>query len=292
MGRHGIGIALVGLLVAGCASSARGGSAPRVLPDRAGSHRAHAVVAAERVLDAVRVPPGLHRVGDGAPYGLGEPFSQPASTADLVDQHRVWAGRGDAGTVLAFLRRHLPPGGAESGSGSTTDGSAPGRPHLPSISGLTVSLDGRWQRPEVYSGLGLQFSVTERGSLAAVRADAQTVYLPTRTADQHVPSDVTGADLVAVTRTSGSTSARTVRRTATSGVARRLAADLDALRPAVPAVHGCPMITHTTVTTLRFGGGPTAVYTDSACGGAVDLGRGPALQPDARFARDVRAALR
>ncbi|GGL98634.1 hypothetical protein GCM10011594_18110 [Nakamurella endophytica] len=109
--------------------------------------------------------------------------------------------------MLAWARQHLPPGAFIRGSGTTT---------TPTARADTIDI-----------GLGpvtLLFTATATPTGSAVRADAQMVWVPRKSAGELIPATVTSVD-IAVQRGSR---AAAVRRVLGAAAARRLAAVVNA----------------------------------------------------------------
>ena len=91
---------------------------------------------------------------------------------------------GSVDAALRYLRAHPPRGFVVTGSGSS-------RGSGPEVDSLL--LDGRSTR--AYRQLGLLLDVTRDRDGVAVRAEAQALWLPRRTAAEHLGGRVTSVDV-------------------------------------------------------------------------------------------------
>jgi hypothetical protein len=238
------------------------------------------VRAVRRLLAAAPAPRDAHPADD--PPALRKAATTVASP-NFVDRSRSWTAPGSTSAALAYLRAHLPAGLTADGRGSEY---GPDRPTVYTIQGDATG--DRWRRPLVYTGLQLEFSVVRHGHGIAVRVDAQAVWLPPRSAAEHVPANARAVTVV-VRRTGGTP---TVRRTLGASKARSLAALVDRLPVSEPGTVNCPMDRGFT-DTLTFG----AVRVTAQVGGCEYVTvtshgtRQPTLDGGGRIDRAVTSAL-
>ncbi|MGH3163768.1 MAG: hypothetical protein ACRDOC_17940 [Streptosporangiaceae bacterium] len=146
------------------------------------SPRQRAVADAARIMASFPRPPGAVRTGPIA--SLTQSGARPA-TPDLASVTRWWRVPGRPQEVLAWIRAHLPPGFAPTGIGIGTgtgtgtgtgvgSGSWTGIFDLPAVPGVLT------QRELVV------LAVPDQGQ-AAIRVDAQVVWLPARPGAERVP---------------------------------------------------------------------------------------------------------
>ena len=207
----------------------------------AGRVLAHLVLPAHATrLPQRPVPPGLRRPADHSP------------AVDSVDRYRLYHLPLSVPAAVGFLAAHPPPGMTADGTGSGTDG-------------RDVTFAPR-HTPAGIEGIELDYSVVPGPrSGALLRADAEVIWYPARSAAEHLdPADYR---TVRITATVYGTSVRTVARTFTSAAAiGRLIRALDAL-PASPGIlyHGPAMLV---TYRLAFGpakGPPAAVVDADNC---------------------------
>jgi hypothetical protein len=134
------------------------------------SPRQRAVADAARIMASFPRPPGAVRTGPIA--SLTQSGARPA-TPDLASVTRWWRVPGHPVEVLAWIRAHLPPGFAPTGTG-TGSGSWTGIFDLPAVPGVLT------QRELVV------LAVPDQGQ-TAIRVDAQVVWLPARPGAERVP---------------------------------------------------------------------------------------------------------
>jgi hypothetical protein len=170
-------VACTAVVLSGCGSQpfgpqpggARTGTAgPRTTGPA--SPRQRAVADAARIMASFPRPPGAVRTGPTA--SLTQPGARPA-TPDLASVTRWWRVPGRPQKVLPWIHAHLPPGFAQSGTG-TGSGSWTGMYALPAV-------------PDVLTQRELVVLAVRSGSQTVIRVDAQVVWLPARPVAERVP---------------------------------------------------------------------------------------------------------
>jgi hypothetical protein len=187
-----------------------------------------------RVLLAKLVlPTGALAVGrDPAVGGVlaAPPFA--SATPALVDVHRFWRVDEPPSDVLSWFQAHPPAGGT-----LTTTGTSSGPSYETDVLGFSFGV-----RHGVFVSRTLGVSVTAaRGGGAAVRADAQDVWLVPRPKWERVPRGVQSIG-VTIRRTdikTGKTSASTQTVTSATTVAK-IVRLVNALPAAQPGAEACP----------------------------------------------------
>jgi hypothetical protein len=206
-------------------------------------HRLAAEARAADLLGRVRPGPGWTSVRAAPVAMLSKPFSTPA-TPELVQRTAFWIAPGPWASVDSYVEAHPPAGLASSGRGSV------GVHGATTLRGFVFGSGGP-------SGLVRQESLTFSTAPLAdgrvgVRADAQVVWVPTRPADEVVP---TAENAVTVTATWGFGSAahRESRSTHDRATIDALSSLLNGLDVADTGAHGCVLDVNLRVT-LRFTG--------------------------------------
>jgi len=236
-------LAAVALAAAGCGTArqsapvrARSGSVPTRsagtgLPaGAAGGSRGVAEQMSRRLLRHLVLPPGAGPIGSRRVPGLLRHPPEIIESGHLLQRHAIFTVPRTAGWTLRYVGAHVPRGLTQTGTGQTSGPAGPryviwSPRHLPR---------GLYQAE-------LLVSVLAAGPRTLVRADAQVVWYPPRSAAEYIrPARFSSARL-SVTVINPHT--RTVRRVITSRAAiAALARSLNRL-PADPGlVYHCPAI--------------------------------------------------
>lgn len=179
------------------------------------------MAAAPTLPDARSVP---HAVA-----GLTAPFSQRGAPT-LVDRARWWVAPGTLIHAADYLKVRPPRGMELSGTGLA--GKGPG------------SVQRDWVGFGMRGDLQLDFTIVPYQGGVAVRADASTIWVPTRPSWSLI-NDVTSVDVTVIRHAlnPGMGGAPTVHRRLTGAAANRLADEINALPAAAPeGPHGCVRI--------------------------------------------------
>lgn len=261
-----VAIAVAGL-VAGCGTVRATGSPPgRSLGTPAGGvivpmttpgggppagSRAAALALARRLLSHLVLPPGARPIQVSP---LPQPLRHPPLAfggADSVKVHRLFRLRQPMPTAYGFLKTHVPAGmrpesygqAGQAAPGTVPSRSSAGRhPHLSHVTTDYVSYAPRSLPRGMYQAeLATTIGPAASGSRSLVRADAQVIWFPRRSAAENLdPADFHAVTLRA---TEFNPRTRTVTRTFTSRpVIVRLARIFDALPAAPYQPPSCPVI--------------------------------------------------
>ncbi len=217
------------------------------------------------MLTRLALPPGARPTGTRA-LRAADQIASP----DLVEVTRFYWVPLPEHAADEFFGSHLPAGMAPAGSGS---GAAPGSASY--FQSVTYTLRNAPAGIDGQSELLVTLRAGPRGG-TVVRADAEVVWYPWRTAAEYLrPADYRS---VTVSGSFGSLTGpgMTVRRSRTftsRAVVARLAAVLDGLRADNPGTVNCPMLLASY--RLSFapaeGGGPTVVTPSSCLGDEVTV---------------------
>jgi hypothetical protein len=206
-------------------------SAPAGAAPPAGSRPAAAALA-RQLLSRLRLPSGARRLApEPLPPSLSQPASQYATGPASLDQHQLFALTQPVDAAAAFLAAHIPPGLSRGGTG---EGSSPGGVTMREVTDTLRSL------PSGISAGELVLTVVPAASGGSLlRADAQVVWFPPRTAAEYL--DPARYHVLTITATVYGQRMRTVRKVVTSpAVIARLAAALNR-SPVTPAEDtACP----------------------------------------------------
>lgn len=187
-------------------------------------HRGEAQALVAELLAAAPLPSDATPLAGDGPAVLGPSIS--ASPNDL-DQHSLWTVPGTMASVLAYVRTHLPTGWIESGSDSSGD-----RGRTTSM-GVMLEVAGTGHL-DYASNVDVQIDTAPYRGGAAVRVDAQAIWLPTKPAGAIItePTSV----VVAVERPKH----RTLHRTLGATDASALAKAINRMAPDVAGPRSCP----------------------------------------------------
>ena len=234
-------------------------------------HRVTELIALSPVL------PGAHALTRSPVADLDKPPSVPVSD-NVVSQSRWWTAPGTVEAAVAWLTAHPPGGLSYVGAGSS---SGPGQ--LPKQD-LTFSSRASHA---AYAQDQLLLSVVPLGNGVAVRADAQAIWLPDRTAASAVPLPVDSVEL-RITRPGTRARAATVRGERGEELARAV----NALPAVAPGRYSCPAVIvgrdSSDVLTFHTRQRVVVVTVDlTGCTSVTVSVHGPARQPALTGAREI-----
>ena len=263
-------------------------SAPGLAAPPAGS-RAEASALAAALLSRLRLPVGtLPLPPTPAPAYLSQPGSQAASSV-LVDEHQFFTARIPPRLLSDFLVTHVPAGLASGGTGQS---SGPGQPTILDVSYAAASVPAG-----IYSAQVVLTMVPDTTGGSVLRADAQVIWYPGRSAAEYIDPDRYHVLTIAVTVYGQHM--HTIHKVVTSQAdIARLAEALDR-SPAEPSlVINCPVIFLTYQLSLSVSrhARPAVVIraSDIGCGGTaitVDGKPQPALVDSGAVAATADQAL-
>jgi hypothetical protein len=252
----------------------------RSIPSVRGSNKSIAWRKLRWVLAQAAVLPGGRAVRHSPVAALDKP-PQTIGSPNFLEATGWWTAPGTVSEALDYLRGHPPAGLRDSGHGTFTS---------PGVVVESLLFDG--QPTDAYNQFSLVVAVTRMGDGVAVRVDAESVWLPRRTAAEHIDGTLTSVD-VSVARPGV---APTVHRTVRGRRAQMLATVVNQ-RPVQPRTFSCP-IDRGYTDTLRFHvDGPDVLMRAEVegCGTVqvtVSRRTQPALQGGLAVDRAVTAALR
>jgi len=195
--------------------------------------RAEATALAGQLLSRLRLPAGTRRLPPApAPPFLSQPASEPADGA-LLDEHRFFAVAQPPGALSDYLVAHVPDGMTSLGTG---EGSGPGQPTT-----LDVDYLARPVPTGIYSAQVVLTMVPDSSGGSRLRADAQVIWYPSRTAAEYV--DPARYHVLTMTVTVDGRKVHTIHKVVTSQAdIARLAAALDRSPAEPPVTISCPAI--------------------------------------------------
>ncbi len=264
-----------------------GSAAPGITAPPAGN-RAEADALARALLSRLRLPAGTRRLPQTpVPPYLSQPASEAAGAQ--LDEHRFFAVAESPGALSSYLVAHVPDGMTSAGTGQS---SGPGQP-----TELDVSYQARPVPAGIYSAQVVLTIVPDSSGGSHLRADAQVIWYPSRTAAEYV--DPARYHVLTMTVTIYGQKPRTIHTVVTSQAdIARLAAALDR-SPAEPPVYiSCPAIFvsyQLDLSVSRHARPDVVIFTNSiGCGGTaitVDGRRQPALADRGAVAAVANQAL-
>jgi hypothetical protein len=278
-------------LAAGGPSSdpARTTQAPGIPAPPAGS-RAEATALAGKLLSRLRLPAGTRRLPPApAPPFLGQPAYEPADS-DLLDVHRFFAAVLPPAALSSYLVAHVPDGMTSAGTGQA---SGPGEPTT-----LDVSYYLAGPVPAgIYSAQVVLTMVPNSSGGSLLRADAQVIWYPSRTAAEYV--DPARYHVLTMTVTVAGRRVHTIHKVVTSQAdIARLAEALNRSPAEPPVTIACPAIwvTYRLALSVSRHSRPVVVIwaNEIGCGGsaiAVDGRPQPALEDNGAVAAAADHAL-
>ena len=240
--RVGLALATVALLAACGSVAAPVATGPRVHPGGtqlvarggppAGS-RAEAVTLARLMLSRLRLPAGARRLPSApVPPSLRSP-SLWAGAAGQLDLHQIYELRQPMDAVAQFLTARVPAGMSQAGTG---EGAGPS-----GVTSMAVSYTPRSVPAGIYMAQ-LVLTVVPAGSGGSmVRADAQVIWFPPRTAAEHI--DPARYHVLAITVTIYGRRLHTLHKVVTSqAVITRLAEALNRSPVRPVQTISCPFV--------------------------------------------------
>jgi hypothetical protein len=240
--RVGLVLAAVALLPACGTVAVPVASGPRVHPGGiqlvarggppAGS-RAEAVTLARLMLSRLRLPAGARRLPSArVPASLRSP-SLWGGAADQVDLHQIYQLRQPMDAVAAVLTARGPAGMSQTGTGEGTGPSG--------VTSMEVSYTPRSVPAGIYMAQLALIVVPAGSGGSMVRADAQVIWFPPRTAAEHI--DPARYHVLAITVTFYSRRPHTMHKVVTSrAVITRLAEALNRSPVRPVQTISCPLV--------------------------------------------------
>jgi hypothetical protein len=262
--------------------------APAIPAPPAGS-RAEADALARLLLSRLRLPAGTRRLPPTpVPPYLGEPAYSPADSA-LLDDHEFFAVPLPPGALSDYLVAHVPAGMISGGTGQS---SGPGEPTTLDVGYQAISVPAG-----IYSAQVVLTMVPDRSGRSVLRADAQVIWYPPRSAAEYVDPDRYHVLTMAVTIYGRRV--HTVRKVVTSQAdIARLAEALDRSPAEPPVTINCPLILVTYQLSLSVSRHTRPVVVvwanDIGCGGTAITVNGrpqPALADGGAVAAAANRAL-
>jgi hypothetical protein len=251
------------------------------------STRAQALRLARKLLAELAVP------ADSAPLpqrplprGLRRPFSSESATSYL-DIYRLLRLPVPMRKAEYFLTTHTPPGLKQFGTGTT---SGPGL-----VTTESVTLAARRLPAGISSLEVVEAIVPGPGGTALLRADAQVIWYPQRSAAEYLTAASFRAVRVQAPKAYGRGPGAVTRTFAARAVIRRLVRLIDSLPASPGGVFNCPLITGIYVVTFQpRAGHALAVVSVPGCA-SDDVTVGGVPQPEladfGRLTSAVRALL-
>jgi predicted small lipoprotein YifL len=265
-----------------------GAPAPGLAAPPAG-RRAEAAALAGRLLSGLRLPAGTRRLPQTpAPRYLSQPASEPGDSA-LLDAHRFFAVPASPAALSGYLVAHVPAGLTAGGTGQS---SGPGQP-----TELDVSYVARKAPAGIYSAQVTLTIVPDSSGGSLLRADAQVIWYPSRTAAEYV--DPARYHVLTLAVTIYGRSVHTIYKVVTSQAdIARLAEALDRSPAEPPIAINCPAIWLTyklSLSVSRHARPAVVISTNSiGCGGTAITVNGrpqPALADGGAVAAAANQAL-
>jgi hypothetical protein len=262
--------------------------APGLAAPPAGT-RAEARALARALLSRLRLPAGTRRLPPRpAPAYLSQPAISLADSA-LLDEHRFYAVPLPPGALSDYLVAHVPHGMTSGGTGQS---SGPGEPTT-----LDVFYSARSVPAGIYSAQAVLTMVPGRSGGSLLRADAQVIWYPSRSAAEYV--DPARYHVLTLAVTLYGQRVHTIHKVVTSRAAiARLAEALDRSPAEPPIAINCPLIRVTYQLSLSVSRHARPVVVVSAneigCGGVSITVNGrsqPALADGGAVAAAANQAL-
>jgi hypothetical protein len=195
--------------------------------------RAEAAALARQLLARLILPSGARRLPQTPlPPALAGSWFAGAEVTPSLDQYELFALAQPMNAAAAFLAAHVPPG---LGDGGTGGASGPGGPTLQDVTYLDHQL------PAGIVSAQLVLSVVPSSGGSLLRADAQVIWYPPRTAAEYI--DPARYHALTITVSVGGGRSHTVHKVVTSQPFIARLADLLNRLPAEPlGTFGCPAI--------------------------------------------------
>jgi len=236
--------------------------APAISAPPAGS-RAEAAALDALMLSRLRLPAGARRLpATPVPASLSEPASQYAGGATSLDEHELFAFAQSLDAVAGVMAAAVPAGMSLSGTGEASGPSG--------VTMREVAYQPRSVPVGIYSA-HLVLTIVPSGPGSLMRADAQAIWYPSRTAAEYI--DPARYHVLTVTVTLFGRGVRTIRKVTTSrALIASLAEALDRSRAEPPVTFSCPLIFATYQLALSVSGnrrpGVVISATRWPCGGS------------------------
>ena len=260
------------------------------IPGPPAGSRAEATALAGKLLSRLRLPAGTRRLPPApAPPFLSQPAEEPADSA-LVDVHRFFAAPLPSNALSAYLVAHVPDGMASAGTGQA---SGPGEPTTLDVSYYLA----RRVPAGIYSAQVVLTMVPDGSGGSWLRADAQVIWYPPRTAAEYV--DPARYHVLTMAVTVYGRKVHTIHKIVTSQAdIARLAAALNRSPAEPPVAFACPasFVTYRLALSVSRHSRPVVVIwaNSISCGGSaitVDGRAQPALADDGAVAAAAEHAL-
>ena len=211
------------------------GSSPVATPGPVAGSRAEAAALGELLLSRLILPPGAARLPQTPlPPSLSSAAYAGADVTPSLDQYQLFALDQPIGAAAAFLAAHVPAG---TGEGGTGDESGPGGDTMQDVMYLDHHL------PTGIAGAQLVVSVVpaSSGGGSLLRADAQVVWYPPRSAAEYI--DLARYHVLSITVMLYGRRPHTVHKIVTSrAFIARLAQALDQMQAEPLGTTSCPAI--------------------------------------------------
>jgi hypothetical protein len=245
--------------------------------------RAQALRMARKLLTELVLPTGSAPLPQRPlPEGLGRPFSSESATSYL-DIYRLLRLPIPMRKAEHFLATHTPAGLKQFGTGTASG--------LGRVTTESVTLAARRLPADISSLEVVEAIVPGPGGRAPLRADAQVIWYPRRSAAEYLTAASFRAVRVQAPKAFGRRPGTVTRTFTARAVIRRLVRLVDSLPASPGGVFNCPLITGIyEVTFLPRAGHALAVVSDPGCA-ADDVTVGGVPQPAlADFGRLTSAA--
>jgi len=211
------------------------GSSPVATPGPVAGSRAEAAALGGLLLSRLILPPGAARLPQTPlPPSLSSAAYAGADVTPSLDQYQLFALDQPIGAAAAFLAAHVPAG---TGEGGTGDESGPGGDTMQDVMYLDHHL------PTGIAGAQLVVSVVpaSSGGGSLLRADAQVVWYPPRSAAEYI--DLARYHVLSITVMLYGRRPHTVHKIVTSrAFIARLAQALDQMQAEPLGTTSCPAI--------------------------------------------------
>lgn len=185
-------------------------SFPPVDPDD--PHRAVASRFVDAMMASARLPASATPV-DRSPVASLDQGGGPSESPTLVNKVRWWISSAPPEQMVAYILEHVPAGAR-----------ADGMNDLPTLHEVDVA----WDPSRAYIWPQLKMTVVQHGPGSAIRVEALTLWIPSRTAAETIPGRITSVDVTL------SFFGHTYKRTVPGKTAAPIAAALNALQPSAP----------------------------------------------------------
>jgi hypothetical protein len=245
------------------------------VPGPPGGSRAEAAALAGRLLSLLRLPAGARRLpAASVPPSLREPAAAAAGASASLDLYRLFAVPQPPDALAAALAARVPAGLSLSGTGQ---GGGPGQ-----VTTREVGYAPRSVPAGIYSAQLVLTLVPATSGGSLLRADAQVIWYPSRTAAEYI--DPARYHVLTVTVTLYGRAERIISRVVTSrAVISQLAGALNRSQAEPPLILMCPLIfaTYRLALAVSRHSRPAVVVTATRwpCGGSRVTVGGQAQPP-------------